>query len=164
MRFIEPDDAAFVVSLRTDDKLSRFLSPVSPDLIEQRQWIESYKTREAAGKEYYFVIELKDGTPVGAVRIYDLQKESFSWGSWVIKPKQTPNVAIESAVRIYDFAFEKLGYRKAHFEVLKGNASVIKFHFSFGAVQVDEGEVAYYFTNTYENVQKAKAKYCKFWG
>ena len=163
LRLVQPADAAFIVELRTDEKLKKFLSPVSSDVEAQRIWIESYKEKEASALEYYFIIELKDSTPVGAVRVYDLKEDSFSWGSWIIKPGQTPHIAIESAVRIYDFAFESLKYRKARFEVVKENISVTKFHINFGAFQINEDSEYFYYENTYENVQKAKEKYRKFW-
>lgn len=163
LRFVEESDAAFLVSLRTNEKLNRFLSSVDHDVEKQRVWIENYKVKEKNREEYYFIIEDKKNAPVGAVRVYDLQEDSFSWGSWIITPGKSPAIAIESAVRVYKFAFEELGYQHAHFEVMKGNNSVMKFHKNFGAIQTNEDDSFIYFENTKERVEKAFERYKSFW-
>ena len=55
VRFVEESDAEFILSLRTDPKLSRYLHATDNDVEKQRQWIRKYKEREAHGKEYYFM-------------------------------------------------------------------------------------------------------------
>ena len=43
LRLIEEDDAEFVVKLRTDEKLNRFISAVEDDINAQKRWIRNYK-------------------------------------------------------------------------------------------------------------------------
>lgn len=74
------DDAAFILSLRTNAEKSRYLSAVSGDLAEQEAWLERYAH---ADDQAYFIIEYQ-GTPIGTVRLYDPQGESFCWGSWIL--------------------------------------------------------------------------------
>ncbi len=50
VRFVEESDAEFILSLRTDPKLSRYLHATDNDVEKQRQWIRKYKEREAHGK------------------------------------------------------------------------------------------------------------------
>ena len=62
LRTVTTADAEFILSLRMDSGLNRYLSRVEGAIEEQQSWIESYKEREAAGSEYYFVIEDKRGS------------------------------------------------------------------------------------------------------
>jgi len=148
-RLIEESDAAFVYQLRTDPRYNEHLSAVTGSIEDQREWIGRYKLREAEGSEcYYIIFKLEDATPVGTVRLYDFRgdKESFSWGSWILNENKTRLAAVESAMIVYRIGFDELGFKSCHFEVRKGNDRVISFHTKFGAVQTGEDELNYYFT------------------
>ena len=43
LRPVEIDDAEFILSLRIDQKLNQYLSPVENDLEKQREWIKNYR-------------------------------------------------------------------------------------------------------------------------
>ena len=88
LRLIQPEDAAYVYSLRSNPAYNTHLSTVTGTVDNQRTWIENYKSREAQGQEFYYVIERKDGTRCGLVRLYDIEAESFTWGSWILRQKQ----------------------------------------------------------------------------
>ena len=95
-RLVDPADAALICTLRSDPSLKMAsLSSSSPDVEAQRRWIESYKEREAEGREFYFVI-VADGADQGVVRMYDFReidgRKSFCWGSWIIKPPRPPGL------------------------------------------------------------------------
>ena len=159
MRLIELEDAEFVLSLRLDPRYNTFISDVRDDIEAQKKWIKDYKVQEAEGKQYYFIIETKDGVPCGTVRIYDLRKDSFSWGSWILNENKTRYAAVESALLVYQFGFEKLKYLKCHFEVMKGNQKVIDFHTKFGAEIINEDDESLYFEIYPDNIKKMKAKF-----
>lgn len=156
LRFVEDPDAEFILSLRLDDRYNTFLSSVSPDVEAQKKWIRKYKDDERNGIQYYFIIERLDGTPCGTVRIYDIRNDSFCWGSWILNEKKTRYAALESAFLVYEFGFNQLGFKKSHFDVMKGNKGVIKFHTRIGAVKTSEDEINDYFEITEEAVEKAK--------
>lgn len=158
LRFVEEADAEFILRLRIDDKYNKFLSKVTADLESQRGWIRNYKIDEKSGKQFYFIIERKDGTPCGTVRIYDLRADSFCWGSWILNEDKTRYAAIESAFLVYEFGFSKLGYKKSHFDVMKNNSGVISFHTRMGAKKVSEDEVNEYFEITEDVVSKSKTQ------
>jgi hypothetical protein len=99
-----------------------------------------------------------DGTPCGTVRIYDLREDSFSWGSWILNEDKTKYAAIESALLIYKFGFERLGFSKSHFDVMKGNAKVISFHRKMGAIEVSNDSVNIFFEITRDNVEKSRLR------
>lgn len=158
LRLIGIEDAEFVLGLRLDSRYNQFLSAVKPDLAAQKQWIVDYKNEELAGRQYYFIIERVDGIPCGTVRIYDIRDDSFCWGSWILNENKTRYAAIESAFLVYDFGFDKLGFDKAHFDVVKQNERVVSFHKKMGAVEVDEDHTNFYFEISRENVEAAKKK------
>jgi RimJ/RimL family protein N-acetyltransferase len=161
MRLARPDDAQFIYDIRSDEDRTRHRSAIGADVASQRAWLERYLEREATGSEFYFVIEDASG-PVGALRLYDYRGDSFSWGSWIIRPGTHPSVAMESALCVYELAFGPLGFERAHFEVRKGNERVIAFHERFGARRVGEDELHYLFNFGKDDYAAARKRYAKF--
>lgn len=161
LRLIREDDAEFILRLRLDGSVNRFLSPVDADLAKQVEWISQYKQREAIRSEFYFVIENPRDQQCGTVRVYDFQGTSFSWGSWIVAPGSPSFAAIESAFAVYEFAFGHLGFLQSHFEVRKGNAKVLKFHQRFGATIVREDDLNLYFHLSRASYEKTKAHYAR---
>lgn len=158
LRFVEESDAEFILKLRLDEKYNQFLSSVTADLQSQKDWIRKYKDDERNKKQFYFIIERLDDTPCGTVRVYDLKQDSFCWGSWILNEDKTRYSALESAFLVYKFGFEELGYKKSHFDVMKGNEKVISFHTKMGAIQTGEDEQNYYFEITDSAVYATQKK------
>ncbi len=159
---VEECDADFILSLRLDNDLNKHLSVVENDLDKQIQWIKHYKIREASRLEFYFIIQSDKDNKLGAVRLYDFNKNSFCWGSWMIK-RDAPNItSIESALTVYEFAFNILGFNQSHFDVRKGNNKVIEFHKRFGAKIISEDELNYYFIILKSDYEISKKRYNKF--
>lgn len=154
-----PADAAFILSLRTDSRKAMHLSHTSPELDQQIAWLEAYadKTGQA-----YFIIENRMGEPLGSVRLYDPQDDSFCWGSWILKDGAPQSAAIESALIIYAYAIDYLGFKQAHFDVRKGNESVWRFHERFGAVRVAETEMDYQYQIGQNEISTARQRYKKY--
>jgi len=161
-RLIEESDAGFVLSLRVDGKYNAYLSKVTPNLDAQRKWISEYKNDESKGVQYYFIIELNDGTPCGTVRLYDFKGDSFCWGSWILNEKKTKYAALESAFLVYQFGFEQLNFKKSHFDVMKGNEQVISFHKKLGAIEISKDDDNYYFEIGKEKIESKKKYFAKF--
>ena len=158
LRNVKTDDAAFIVALRTNEKKGRFISTTSDDIKSQEKWIEGYLKSE--GQAYFIITDLED-MPFGTVRIYDQQQDSFCWGSWVIHEDAPSHFAIESALLVYYYAL-KLGFTSAHFDVRKGNHSVIRFHERFGAVRQKETEDDVLFTISKDSIQHLMNKFKKY--
>lgn len=158
LRLVEPSDAEFILKLRLDQKYNSFISAVKNDVGSQRTWIINYKKDEAEKRQFYFIIERADGIPCGTVRLYDLRSDSFCWGSWILNEDKTRYSAIESALLVYQFGFDKLGFNKSHFEVMKENIKVVEFHKKFRAVVVGEDENNFYFEITKEDVARTSEK------
>ena len=49
VRLATEQDAPFILSLRTDKRLSRFLHKTDNDLVKQLEWMKAYKERERKG-------------------------------------------------------------------------------------------------------------------
>ncbi|MFU0867956.1 GNAT family N-acetyltransferase [Kluyvera ascorbata] len=157
LRNAKPSDADFIVKIRTDEKKSRFISATSSDTSKQKNWLENYSTSEG---QAYFIITTLDNQPLGTVRMYDQQGDSFCWGSWVISEDAPSYCAIESSLLVYLYAIE-LGFKRAHFDVRKGNLSVIKFHERFGAELTGETDEDFLYTISKEKIILMLDKYKK---
>lgn len=151
-------DAEFILLLRTDASKNRYLSATSSDVQQQRDWLGRYG---ADASQIYFIICKRDGQPVGTVRLYDQQGDSFCWGSWIKSDDAPAGFGVESALIIYDFALQ-LGFRRAHFQVSKGNDGVISFHLRLGAVQVAELDTEYHYEMSNAAILGALRQYRKF--
>ncbi|WP_368160636.1 GNAT family N-acetyltransferase [Aeromonas sp. R5-3] len=165
VRLIDVGDAEFILSLRTDGRLNRHLSQTSSSLEQQRDWIKNYKERESQGDEYYFIIYRNDNNEaVGTVRLYDFirDKKSFCWGSWILNENKTKYAAMESAFLVYQIAFEKLGFERAHFDVRRENVKVIAFHQKMGAKVVSENDLDLFFEIEKNAISDARNKLSRF--
>lgn len=126
LRPIQVDDAAFVLRLRCDPTLNRYLHATAPDLQAQRQWLAAYEARDG---DCYFVIEaLADGSPQGLIAVYDIDPATRcgEWGRWMLLPGSM--AAIESAWLVYRLAFETLGLAEVYCRTVADNQAVVSFH------------------------------------
>ena len=152
-------DAAFILGLRTDERKARHLSHTPPSLSEQVAWLERYRHSTC---EAYFIIEASGGEPLGTVRLYDPQGDSFCWGSWILKDGAPSSAAIESALMVYAYALDSLGFRCAHFQVQRANQRVWAFHERFGAVRVDQDDTEFRYTLSNAAIRASMQRYRRF--
>jgi hypothetical protein len=144
VRLANEGDAEFILSLRTNEKLSRFLHSTDNDVEKQRQWMRNYKLREAMGEDYYFIYYYQ-GQPFALNRIYDIKTDRATGGSWISKPGTDLEQSIASVMIERDILFDVLGLDFDAFDVRKGNKKVQKLHAMFGAVKVGESDLDYYY-------------------
>ena len=151
-------DAAFILSLQTDGKKSRYLSAVSADLSAQEAWLKDY---EKTQNQAYFIIEYENES-IGTVRLYDAQKDSFCWGSWILKDGRPSQAAMESALMVYSYAVDHLDFKASHFDVRKGNYRVTAFHSRFGARCISETDLDFFYSTDLSSIQASRASYLKY--
>ncbi|MBQ6723805.1 MAG: GNAT family N-acetyltransferase [Paludibacteraceae bacterium] len=109
VRLVREEDAEFIVRLRSDEALSRYINKIDASIEKQKQWIRDYKEREKAGKDYYFLFSY-NGNPVGLNRIYDIKEEgTFICGSLVFNSPNYKLASFASWVIVREIAFEELG-------------------------------------------------------
>lgn len=157
-RDADTSDAEFILQLRTDPEKSRHLSQTPDDVSAQQAWLQRYAKDES---QAYFIIEY-EGERIGTVRLYDAAGRSFCWGSWILKDGRPRHAAMESALMVYAYALDHLGFDSCHFDVRKSNIRVIKFHQRFGAALAGEKDDDYLFTITGEDIQSARIKHTEF--
>lgn len=161
LRLVEESDAQFILDLRTKEK-AKYLSKTDNNLDNQINWIKNYKIREKDGKEFYFVIENKESERIGLVRAYKIEDDSATSGSWIMIDNCPIENVLESNLLIYEFILEYLGKEKIFFDVRKDNKKVWRFHKSYGAVQIDEDELDYFFEFSKDSFKIMKEEYKKY--
>ena len=147
LREVTESDAEFILSLRCDEKKSKFLHKTEYNLENQVAYIRRYFT---IPNEWYFIILNKSGERIGTYRIYDVQDDSFCIGSWLMVDGVSPQESFESDYLIRMYGFNVLGFKKIHFDVRKGNKKVIAYHKMVGARIVGETELDYLWEVTKE--------------
>lgn len=160
-RTVEEEDAPFILELRNNKSLSRFLSATDPHIEKQVEWIRNYKEREAQNEEYYFVSFNDKLQRQGLNRLYNFEQDSFEIGSWVYKPGLNMNVAILGDFAARDYGFETLGFSSCRFFVRKANVSVVKYHLGFDPEITGETEMDYFFRLSYHNYKKRRDRLLK---
>lgn len=158
-RDVRQEDAAFILGLRTDSQKSRYLSTTDADIEKQKSWLNYYAEQT---DQAYFIIESLQGEPLGTVRLYDAQEQSFCWGSWILKEGAPQTAAIESALMVYAYAIDYLNFQAAHFDVSSGNESVWGFHERFGAIRIRETSMNFSYEINFEDISTAQKRYKKY--
>ncbi len=158
-RDVSVNDAVFILELRTDSRKAKYISTTSPDMIKQIDWLDAYNTTT---NQAYFIIENKEGEKIGTVRLYDQQGDSFCWGSWILKDGAPKHAAIESALMVYAYAVDYLGFKKAHFDVRKGNERVWQFHERCGAIRIGETGEDYLYKIEEDKISSLRIRYRKY--
>lgn len=144
-RLATPDDADYIYSLRTNPRYNQHLSKTVGSIADQHRWLIEYKAREHGRKEFYFIITTTNTTNCGTVRIYNVNGDSFTWGSWILEANKPSKAAFETAILIYRFAFGKLGLSRCHFDVRRENDRALNFHRRFGARETHSDTENIYF-------------------
>ena len=157
-RFVEVDDAFFILSLRTNPKLNKHLSPTKDNLELQKKWIKKYKEREADEKEFYFVCEDETKSGYGLTRIYNTDKNSFEIGSWVFAENSPEGMPIKADILCKEIGFERLNFDYCRFEVRKKNKRVNQYYRLFNPTLVREDNDNNYYVLTKESFYNKKEK------
>jgi RimJ/RimL family protein N-acetyltransferase len=161
LRLIEPEDADYVQNLRTDPTYNRYLSEVRGTVEDQRRWIEGYKARETEGREFYYIIERKDGTRCGLVRLYDIGAESFTWGSWILDANKPSKAALETALLSFGVGFDRLNLSEGFVDVRIDNAKALAFYFRLGMKELRRDQQDVYFVYLRDTFKEDQTEFLK---
>lgn len=96
---------------------------------EHRQWW----SRVCSSDRYCYRMFVRDGSPLGTVGFYDIDRDSQN-ASWTFNAAPGAPRGTGSAMEFLalDLAFGELNLHKLSCEVLEFNAAVIKLHHKFG--------------------------------
>ena len=130
LRPVRLEDAAFMISLRTDPELATYLNPTSGHLEDQQVYLENYFSTPG---DYYFIVQGKtSGEAEGMLAIYaiDHRSQSAEWGRWILRKNSL--AAVESACLVYRVGLEELGLKELYCRTVARNERVVSFHASCG--------------------------------
>lgn len=166
LREAEISDSAFILSLRTDSKKSRFVHKVDDDLQKQMEYMQRYKAQD---NEWHFIAEDKQGKSLGTNRIYptynklalDSNLGFYEIGSWIMSNEAGFLQVLESDLLTKQVFFDlyKLDNKNV-FSVNPQNINVLNYHLKFGALKVgfDESEGLEILLLKEQDYQKHKSK------
>jgi hypothetical protein len=144
VRLVNENDADFIVKLRVDPKLGRFIHATDNDVEKQKEWIRQYKIREKDGKEYYFIYYY-EGEPIGLYRVYDIKTDYATGGSWVCKPGLPFELPILTLVIFREIIFNDLNLSYERYDIRKKNYKSLRISDFFGGIKTMETNLDYYF-------------------
>jgi hypothetical protein len=154
LRTVQEDDAEYIVSLRTSERLSRYISLTSSDVEKQRAWIRDYMEREKNGLEYYFLCVDRNENRFGTYRIYNIQPGSFVCGSWIFNESAPNDFAIKTEILAKEFAFEKTNAAFFYGENRKENKKVNRYNLAYQPELIGSDDLNYYYKFTRINFEK----------
>ena len=128
---ITMDDAEFLLAMRQDSELNKYLNNPPESIDAQTSWMEKYFDKD--DDLYFTVRSIESDRPAGAVALYNIEyeKKRAEWGRWMIKGN--PAAAVESLYMMYKFAFEAAGMQTVHFTTVTKNKGVLSIHKMYGA-------------------------------
>lgn len=147
VRFATEGDTEYIMSLRTDKELTKYIHKTEDCAKTHIEWFNKYKIRKSEDRDYYFIY-LKDGNPVGVNRVYNVFEYYGTPGSWLCSPDNDIEVSLATNFILNDIIFEFLELDFTVFDVRKANKHVWRLHKQCGAKQIGESEIDYYFVTT----------------
>ncbi|WP_459189875.1 GNAT family N-acetyltransferase [Parabacteroides sp. APC149_11_2_Y6] len=154
VRLVVEEDAEFIVALRTDKRLSRFISVTDANVSNQVEWIRAYKEREKDGKEYYFIFFI-NGVRLGLSRIYNIKDNHFTQGSWLFSPNAPVGSSVLGNIISCEFAFELPNMEYLMTDARRDNHTH-KYVRSFHPEILGENELDIFYRISKENYTKYK--------
>ena len=145
LRPLKVEDAAITLRWRQGQRAAN-LNAGAQDLEQQANWIASRPP-----SEYNFIIELRDGQPVGMVSLtgVDATHRHAEPGRFLIGDEEAVRgipAAIEAMKLIYELAFDRLNLQRVHGAVVSDNPLMIKWQKFMG--MTEEGRLRnHYFIN-----------------
>lgn len=109
VRFVNEADAQFILAIRSDLKNKRFIHDTDDALNAQIEYLRAYKEKEKLGREYYLLFEY-NGLPQGVYRIYNINSDWCTTGSWVFSRFAEKTSAFKALIITHEIVFENLGY------------------------------------------------------
>lgn len=121
------EDAEFIVKLRNLPHVKKMVHGTSTSVEDQRKWIDDYLQRD---NDYYWIIETKEGIPVGTTSLYNYKPETnqIESGRWVKIPNMEEVTSLSDHVLFKDFAFNILRVSRIVCDTAVINKQVIKYH------------------------------------
>ena len=163
IRLVEIEDTSFIIKLRSNPKLNKHLNKTSPSVENQINWIKEYKKREDKKEEFYFIV-LENGIKRGLYRLYNVNKYSFTIGSWLFDNCIYKQLPIISDLLISEYGFKILGLPIMLFDIRKQNRKVINYHSLKEPLCYNENDENLYYLIKSEDWTNSKKNIMSFFG
>lgn len=151
LRLVEESDAEFILNLRTNPKLSPYISYTSDNILNQIQWIRNYKIKEMQGLEYYYIATDQHNNKYGTIRLYDFDGNSFELGSWIFMPNSPLGMAVKAHFIGLEMGFQFLNMDYCRIRVRKKNIGVVRYIENFKPISTVQDEMDIHFTLSKDN-------------
>ncbi|WP_293960497.1 GNAT family N-acetyltransferase [uncultured Fusobacterium sp.] len=148
LRLVEEEDSYFILKLRQNKELNKYISSTDITVEQQKEWIKKYKIREENKEEYYFIILNKEmNQPCGTVRIYNIDKinKVATWGSFILDFTRPDGASKEVIDISLNFVFKELKLKKIELDVRKANKKAIHIYEKNGFIREKEDDINYYY-------------------
>jgi RimJ/RimL family protein N-acetyltransferase len=133
LRSAQPADAEFIIELRSNPELSRFVHAIDPNPVVQRAFIAA-ECRSTSN--WYFIVEDgRSGQARGTIALYNVVGLEGELGRWLIGGNSSI-IALDSIFQLYEFAFDCCGLQRVYTKTRSDNLAVVSFHTSLGATLV----------------------------
>lgn len=127
LRSVTEDDAEFILEIRNNPQISKYLPPLNVTVEQQRQWISKQRSDKDS---YYFILETPTGVPIGTLGVYDINEDHGECGRSCCIGE--PFAPVEASALLTDFVFNTLKLSYTTIWVYEGNKSVIALNQSYG--------------------------------
>ena len=161
-RLVTEDDVDFILSLRTNKELTKYIHPTDESRENQLQWIMDYKKREKEGRDYYFIF-FYEGQPVGLNRVYNRSELYATSGSWLCKPGIDSWIPIAINFTLNDIIFEILKVQLVICDVRMENKKVNKYHILIGDKKIHQSDIDNFYYRTIDTYIPNRNKLIKLY-
>ena len=166
LKEVDIKDVDYILKLRTDKYLSKYLNHTPNNRKKQIKWLKDYFIRRKKKEEYYFIFQIKKNSSyknLGFSRIIKIKNDTFHFGGWILQKNNKPWIALECCLAIYEYAFNYLNYKKCLLWINLKNLAVIKYHKSLGAKYVKKDKKEIFLKFNFNNYRELKKKFNFFY-
>lgn len=158
LRPVTKEDAEFILGIRNNPEISKYLPSLNVTVDQQQSWIDKQRNDI---NSYYFIIEDKTKMRIGTISVYNIIENHAEVGRFCSFGNSIQNS--EAALMLDNFIFQKLGVDYLDIWVYKDNKPVLALNKGLGCVwegeSEDKGGFPYlYGTLTKEGFEKKSQK------
>jgi RimJ/RimL family protein N-acetyltransferase len=136
LRAIEPSDTETFVRWNLDSERARNYDFVWPPVSQaaMQAWTEAQARRKFENDSYQWVIQNRDGEPVGSIDTHDCNARNgtFSYGVDIAEAQRRQGYASEAIQLVLGYYFEELRYHKVTVDVHGDNEPSMRLHEALG--------------------------------
>lgn len=127
LRAVRPEDADFILALRNNKEISKYLPPLRVTVEQQQAWISKQRNDNDS---YYFIILDKAEKKLGTISVYNITDRHAEVGRFCSIGESVINM--EAALLHNEFVFDILNLAYLDIWVYKGNQPVLSLNQGFG--------------------------------